>query len=273
MSALLSDELKLCAKSHGRKEPHFFTKENIDDRDFLHYIHGFEVAKMHMGVRLTLDSTPKYFRTPEVWDRIRRIYSRECLREKKFILSLREPTVRELSSFNQYHGMCKKRNLRMCPYHYTVDFNDTLHDYIDRHYRRVEEPSGDGFYIRNIKSLLRIKSRDQLFILSFESLIDDRQIDTINRLLKFIGEPPVNSTKGFFPHLNPRVNHYTGESGGFPYRVLCTDVEFLRDMFSKANEGLLEFINSDPNRPVFEPEFLPFQERLPTECIDDASIG
>ena len=132
LSALLSDELKLCAKSHGRKEPHFFTKENIDDRDFLHYIHGFEVAKMHMGARLTLDSTPKYFRSPEVWDRIRRIYSRECLREKKFILSLREPTVRELSSFNQYHGMCKKRNLRMCPYHYTVDFNDTFHDYIDR---------------------------------------------------------------------------------------------------------------------------------------------
>ena len=137
LSALLTDELKLCAKSHGRKEPHFFTKENIDDRDFLHYIHGFEVAKMHMGIRLTLDSTLKYFRSPK--------YGSACLRRKKFILSLREPTVRELSSFNQYHGMCKKRNLRMCPYHYTIDFNDTFHDYIDRYYRRVEEPSGDGF--------------------------------------------------------------------------------------------------------------------------------
>ena len=61
-------------------------------------------------------------------------YSPECLRKKKFILSLREPVAREVSWFHHYYSNClKNRPELFCPDHLGgPNFHVTFHDYVAR---------------------------------------------------------------------------------------------------------------------------------------------
>ena len=256
LSTFLMHRLKNFVESYQRKEPHFFDKY-FNDESFNDYIKGFVEEKDRHGNHsyhcLSLDSSPAYFRTPIVWQRIVRLYSPECLRQKKFILSLWEPISRDFSWFNHYYGECKKYDLAYCPSKGGPHFHDTFHDYVGRNIRQGTHP-GDGFYVQNLKGFLEFIPRSQLFIINFESLIDEsRQQDTLHRMLHFLGISPVSADDVSFPHANSK-------------EIRCSDLMFLNETYSRANHGLVEFINSDPDRPESEPLFQPFEERIELEC-------
>lgn len=263
LSGLLVNYLKLCVQSNGVNEPHFFD-QNFNDDGFIRYIDGFKNDD-----KITLDATSSYFRTPIVWDRLKKLYSSDCLRQKKFILILRAPIVRELSWLSHYFRECKKHDAPFCSFPGGSSFNDTFHDYVKRTFQDVEELSGDGFYIQNIQNLLKVVSRNQVFILNFESLFGDKQTDTINRLLYFIGKSPVYSTKELLPYESSRLSQCEGDCDAFSFQVLCSDLKFLHETYSKANEGLIDFINFQPFRPISEPHFLPFTEKISRNCTED----
>ena len=89
---LLVKILKLYVNS-GKKEAHFFSF-NFNDDAFNNYITGFDEMRSLYGDLPTFDGSPSYFDIPKAWDNIKSLYSPECLRQKKFILSLREPVAR-----------------------------------------------------------------------------------------------------------------------------------------------------------------------------------
>ena len=266
----LVDALRLYVESGGRKEPIFFSYFN--DKCFNEYIAGFNEEKKRYGNLPTLDGSVAYFAREDVWIKMKRLYSPDCLRKKKFILSLREPIATDVSWFHHYYGNCLRNAPgEYCPHPGGPDFHDTFHDCV---VRLDLNPIRHGFYLRNLKRILKVISRDQLFILSFESLISEDRQDTIDRLLRFL---EINSTVASGA-LFPKANSAEHRCQGFCEKTktnefLCSDFRYLNQTYSEVNAGLVEFINSDPNRPPFEPVFRPFAERLSVKCREaDGSL-
>ena len=138
--------------------------------------------------------------------------------------------------------------------------------------------------VRGIENWLRYIPRNQLFILNFERLKSnaDIQRDTVNRILQFLNQPPLNDTFTFvIPQSNNRTHHCGGDCNlrgnpihyiyiyiyaakiapGIP-QVSCHDVRALRAQLDLVNKNLIEFINDNNKRPKSEPEFLPFREEI-----------
>ena len=271
LSGFLMHRVKYFVESFKRKEPHFFDS-HFDDQSFNDYIKGFIEERDRHGnsshYYSSLDSSPAYFRTPKVWQRMKKLYSPECLKQKKFILSLREPISRDFSWFSHMYGECKKYNIAFCPSKGGRDFHDTFHDYVKRTHQGGAQ-SGDGFYLKNLKSFLDFIPRSQLFIINFESLVDEsQQQDIIKRMLRFLGIPFPDAQDTSFPHSNSREVHCGSRCDDEDlHEIRCSDIGFLNETYSKANYGLIEFINSDPNRPESEPLFLTFEETIQLQCI------
>ena len=262
LTGLLAKLLKLFVFSGPNSESHFFSS-SFNDNTFNSYIEGFDEHRKEVGDRKSFDGSTTYFPSAEVFRRMKRLYSPECLRKKKFILSLREPISRDFSWFSHYFGECKKGDYGFCPSHGGPDFHDTFHDYVKR-------GSSYGYYLKHLKDILAIIPRDQLFIYNFEIMVGEQGDDAINRLLYFVGEQPVYSKENLFPHVNVREYHYKGlvEEDHY-HEILCSDIRYLNQTYQNLNKGLEDFINLHPDKPVSEPHFLPFSERFSEKCIED----
>ena len=266
----LVNTLKLYVESGGRKEPIFFV--NFNDKEFNRYISGFDEEKMRKGDLSTFDGSVQYFQHQDVWMKMKRLYTPECLRKKKFILSLREPIAREVSWFHHYYGNCLRSSGMDCSDHIGGSgINDTFHKYVAR---LDASPIHQSYYLPNLKSLLEVISRDQIFIFSFEALVGDDGQDIIDRLLNFLGVESAESSAALFPQANSaekRCGEFCEEEE--LHEFLCSDFRHLNQIYSRVNAGLVEFINSDPNRPPSEPVFRQFAERLSEKCLEaDGSL-
>ena len=161
----------------------------------------------------------------------------------------------------------------MCPFPGGPNFHDTFHNMVSR----MMHGSSSYIlinYLQRIKKILEVIHRDQLFILNFESLTGNTKQDTLNRLLYFLGAGPVYQKSSTLPQSNSAESK-CGENCEERelHEFLCSDFVLLNETYSKMNEGLLEFINSDPDRPISEPEFLPFKERISEKCkLDDGRL-
>ena len=267
LTQLLVDDLKLFVVTCPDSEAHFFSFK-FRDQEFYRYIEGFKAHREAVGNRPGFDGSTTYFPYAEAFRRMKALFSPESLKRKKFILSLREPISRDFSWFNHIYGECKKQNIGYCPHPGGYYFHDTFHDYVLRIFRSTMSPY--GFYLQHLKDILDIIPRDQLFIYNFEMMIGEKGDDLTQRLLYFLGYSPDILKDNRFPHANPRSKHYDGlierES---VHKVLCSDLRFLNRTYAAANEGLVYFINSHPQRPVSEPPFSDFSERFTEKCIDD----
>ena len=92
LNTFLLFEMKLFVPTFTNKEPNFFSR-NFNDEFFNEYIGGFDESKHLYGDLPTFDASPSYFSSPIIWTNLKKLYSPESLRKKKFILSLREPVV------------------------------------------------------------------------------------------------------------------------------------------------------------------------------------
>ena len=118
--------------------------------------------------------------------------------------------------------------------------------------------------------MLKFIPRDQIFIYNFESITGDEGDDTINRLLYFLGEEAVYRRGNLLPHVNTRSSHYKDREGDeVTHEILCSDIRSLNQTYAALNEGLIDFINKHPDKPVSEPVFLPFTERVSEKCVED----
>ena len=256
---------KLYVEPWDGKEQHFFSF-HFDDANFDRYISGFEWAKQRHGNLPTFEGSTSYFPTQKAWENMRRLYSPECLRQKKFILSLREPTIRDISWYRHFHGKFVKETLKNNNPE-GADARGNFHDYV-ADIRKYDKRPGD--YMRSLKQVLEVIHRDQLFILSFEALTGEMEQDTLNRLLYFLGHKPIYVPGRIFPQRNTADDHcgeFCGEAD--LHEFLCSDLRYLNETYSSVNKDLIDFINSDLNRPVSEPKFLPFTERISEKCIED----
>ena len=266
LTDLFVEELSLYVVAVPGAETHFFSF-HYNDEEFNKYIEGFNAHREEVGNRKSFDGSTTYFPHPIAFQRIKSLYSPESLRRKKFIIALREPTCREYSWFAHYYGECRKRHIAFCPHPGGPEFHDTFHDYVRRSKSRSWHHAS---YLENLKSILEIIPRDQVFIYNFESMVSSHGDDLINRLLYFLGESAVYRRDHLLPQSNSMNSHYEGLDPKEPiHEVLCSDIRFLNQTYTAANQGLVYFINSHPERPVSEPLFLPFTERFSEKCIDD----
>lgn len=265
LTSLLVHQLKLYVISGATSEAHFFSAKFNDD-EFNKYIAGFNRHRNEFGNLKGFDGSTTYFPSAIVFQRIKDLYSPESLRRKKFILTLREPISRDFSWFTHYYGECKKFRHSYCPNPASPKFHDTFHDYIQRSRGR----SKNSEYLQNLKDMLKFIPRDQIFIYNFESITGDEGDDTINRLLYFLGEEAVYRRGNLLPHVNTRSSHYKDREGDeVTHEILCSDIRSLNQTYAALNEGLIDFINKHPDKPVSEPVFLPFTERVSEKCVED----
>ena len=196
---------KLYVESWDSKEQHFFSF-HFDDAAFNHYISGFEWSRIRHGDLPTFEGSPSYFSFPHTWENMRRLYSPESIRKKKFILTLREPTIRDISWYRHFHGKDIKEQMKDDSPDSELDLHGSFHDYVSS-----MKASGhmEGDYLSRLKRVLELVHRDQLFILSFEALTGDREVDTLNRLLFFLGHSPIYLRGSVFPKHNTAASFVT----------------------------------------------------------------
>ena len=237
--------------------------------DTKNYLKEFDDCKKGQYL---IDSTPRYIAVDLVPMRIALSYTSEDLKKKKFILILREPIGRHYSEYQFRVRLCtdifdkdlgpsddeykairgdrncnrvthnykqgiKQQDLKVMTFAEWVDSEDGMHE-LQR-----------GHYIEHINEWLRIIRREQLFIINFQSLIEDTTL-VMNSLAVFLGLNegwgkevvlPVPSTKKPSTFLE------------------CATFDRLSKHYSKMNLELVRFINGGKDKPVSEPNFPAFK--------------
>ena len=49
--------------------------------------------------------------------------------------------------------------------------------------------------------------------------------------------------------------------------ILCSDYKMLQESYNQVNKGLIDFINSAPDKPSMEPIFPELEESI--KCVED----
>ena len=192
------ERLKVCTYlKRNAKEPQLFSYE-FNDRTFNKYVNGFNRLKQANSTRLTLDASPNYFSEPQAFMNILQLYSLESFTKKKFIIMLREPSVRLFSWYRHSYGHCssyfRKKwypGFSQGALAYCVrpkqknTYRDSFHNYLERMHLFTEF----GHYLPDLRRWLQIIPRRQLLILNSESLAGQNQSQTIDVVLEFLGFP------------------------------------------------------------------------------------
>ena len=291
---LLTENPRICAE--GEKEKHFFDKvtyitKHEDSRE--QYLAEFSDCGKQ---QLTIDSSPDYISTIAVPERMAQSYGPEALSRKRFILILRDPTLRHYSEYQM--------RLRVCETSYNNDVaskmiksksksKDKEKDADDDEEYRIERftrncraiahnfvpgmPSSDlqfmtffqyihsthgkqellrGHYMQHLRAWLKFVRRDQMYIVNFATLLQNTT-RVYDDILAFVG---VRAGVSEHPIALPEPS-YKGRAHAYdPFSYLdCASRERLNTYFAKVNPGLEDFINKGSGaRSPFEPDFAPF---------------
>lgn len=254
----------------GLKEKHYFD-DHFLEWTFKGYTTHFESCGQD---QFTLDATP-YFSVWQAPVRLNQTYSADILRKKKFILILREPVAREFSNYVHRLRECDKllKNDHSDQY-FDVTFSklccrEVMADYQENVTTLFKPSTFKEFYERGmiekmggrykdlIKHWLEYISRDQLFIVNFQTLSADTG-NVLGRIQQFLGMQRGWSANTTLPREN--------ESSHIKAILDCETYDKLARNFHKKNKGLYDFINDDPHRPPSEPLFPPF-ESTKNKCV------
>lgn len=271
---------EICGK--GEKEKHYFDKD-MTKEDTKNYLKEFDDCKEEQYL---IDSTPRYIAVDLVPIRISLSYTSGDLMKKKFILILREPIGRHYSEYqfrvrlctdifdedvgpddDEYKAIRGDRNCVRVTHNYKhgIKLQDLK---IMTFAEWVDSPDGShelqrGHYIEHINEWLKIIRREQLFIINFQSLIEDTT-NVMNSLSTFLG-----LKKGWGPEAALPV-----PSRQKPTTFLdCATFDRLSKHYSKMNKELVRFINSGrEGKPVSEPVFIPFDSSKSSCLKDDPNV-
>jgi hypothetical protein len=245
----------LCTFDH--KESHYFDKlknYNVGPK-FWQYR-----SRCHHGY---LDATPAYFATPEVPERMIESFTPLEAKKKKFILILRDPVVRAYSWYNHMLGICimslrryfkdKHNNTMpaagwnvtdMCEVDHCVPLKCRENGQFmqitqERKYlssfKDYEHPVEVGFYDEHLARWMRHFSRDQLFIVNFDTLVANTP-DTMKRMVQFLGLPI-----GFPNDVElPKDN-----AAKFSGAADCVTRDWLTELYAPHLQGLYAFLEGN----------------------------
>ena len=286
LNKLLIDHPRICRK--GVKEKHFFS-DSGNDTEWLSKTDAFnsEFSKCKKN-ELTIDATPSYVSLDYVPDRIKRSYTADNLRAKKFILVLREPAARHYSEYqrlvpgclvllddaarmayassemvetaeNKCRAILKKHskgdqkfNLSQIQVSNVMTFNEWSNSFFGL------KQLARGEYHAQITNWLQYISRSQLMILNFEELVTDTTA-TMLRLSRFLnidGTAFYNKHRTIVLPAPAARNHYVAYDLA---KLDCETLTALERYFLIVNQGLLHVINNHTSRPDSEPIFAPFR--------------
>lgn len=254
------------------KEPHFFDNKFTDSFFVEQYLRPY--YKLAERGRYTLDSSPGNFNNENVINRMVRLYSLENLREKKYIVILREPVSRLFSWYKHSYAICAKNmySIQMettphfigasilCNKNAIGEYRDSFRDFFER-----GAGVGMGYYKDALTRWLQIVPRRQMFLINFENLFGKQQKDGIKRVLEFLSVP--NELDIWeLPASNPDWYHFQAfTANASDLLIHCAESAKLAAWYAEKNSGLVELINGGENRPPSEPSFLPFT--LSTKCV------
>jgi len=312
LNTLLEYHSKLCNK--GVKEKHFFGDRNFSF-DYSEYDNKFEGCKRH---QLTLDSTPEYIFYNETAMRVYSSYSSLSLSLKKFIVLFREPVSRDYSEYQRTLRICFLAIEDADKLHKEgnkYDRHSGVESRIENSYRKCSSiiknfntnnssssnatmftkddaytyaewsssPHGllqkdRGLYLYQLKQWLTYINRNQLIIISFDTLLTNTT-DTVKRLASFlnIDYKPFTNTRGNVKlPPPPPSNHYVSWPGAY---FDCSTYDIKEQYYSYHNKGLIEFINngnsssssnSNYRKPYQEPPF-PYFKSSRYKCTSGPS--
>jgi len=120
-----------------------------------------------------------------------------------------------------------------------------------------------GHYIEHILDWLHVVRRHQLFILNFESLIQNTP-DVMTRLAKFL-----ELERDWGPNAQlPVPTTWTRRPDTY---LDCKTYDRLAKYYSVVNDRLVKFINNHPDKPKMEPYF-PFFSNTRKSCQDGGNV-
>lgn len=275
------------------KEFHYFSGNDYTPKRREWYEKQFQNRSGCAVGAHSIDGTPRYIRSTIAPQRIKDAYSEEELKNKKFILVLREPVSREFSWYRHRLRSCvpamKKGIQRTKPA--TVTVNSTLvytYDQIckeescrvlgckkmpatldllqspQKHLYTFEQyiqhtPSvyTDSAYVQQIRHWLKYIPRKQLFIMNTETL-QQNTTDTMHRLSKFLQFKTDWGNNVILPHKNEnRVEA----------NMSCISYDRLHQHYAPLNKALYRLLNTAGDRPPSEPAFPKFAKTR-DQCTD-----
>jgi hypothetical protein len=264
----------------GTKEKHFFDYPPSEFPGGLlaleRYRHMFRHDHPGQDCKYFIDSTPAYIRGFAI-DNMNITFSPEALSQKKFVLVLREPTERECSWFQHFARGCLKHvekvigrdndrevwpRQQICrgsEHQYCEKvgcFNGTEYVYRQNYTAEIVVPfekffeykHSGSYYDVELSRWLRFVKREQIFIISFRSLIEETAM-VIKRLASFLGLTQGFGGKISLPHENANTRKNFAPCD-------CATLDKWRKDFEVHNtmENTLRLINS-PHKSEFEPVF------------------
>lgn len=264
------------------KEYHYWEFRHENEHSYRTYEKGF--SKCNEG-QLTLDASPSngaYLSTRNIFG----AFSKENFKKKRFVYVFREPLDRMLSWYNfeltlnslakcdQFEGV---RNENCEKFKEKRKHLDSFKEYFESNpYTGV--PAGS--YLNMLKYALYdvrrsggkdahypLMPRHQLFIMNFDALKLD-PADILKRLNRFLG---VSANSYELPRVND-IGFKLGMLGIEKQEMKCKDYLHFKPIFDKKNEGLADFINSHPDKPPDEPEFLQFIDLYAKQCNQPGAL-
>lgn len=274
--SLLTQHKEICDDEN--KEKHYF------DKDSQGYLKGYKFyLSLFKGCdpnQFYLDATPRYINIDVVVPRLVETYGSTLLAKKKFILILREPVARHYSEYQMRVRVCKSafnnnedvtRVERNCN-RITKNFRDwsekghwksrehelkffTFAEWIVHEDGQSEMRR--GHYIEHISLWLKGVNRSQLFIINFATLVGNTA-DTMTRLSKFLG-----LKNDWGPNASLPVPHYSSPDT----YIDCKSYDYLFKYYENINKHIIEYINNNQSKSIYEPVFPPFTYHRET-CKD-----
>lgn len=260
---LLLKRFGACSK--GPPEKHFFNHPEQFNKGFQAYVRMYKGCS---SASLLLDSTPM-LNVGGAINRVANTYSPAYLSEKKFIVVLEDPVLRDVAWFEHKLSECAKyiklhkskkagaTFAKACCSSVFPSFNDNTAEFrpltFEDYYLGGKIIMDDNHYKDQIENWLAVVARRQLFIINSELLHRNASL-VLNGLVNFLGLKASNfknsaSSATFSKSLDPfRIQAKTD----------CWTLEQLHHYYSDANEGLAGIINS-PDRPPSQPLFSDFR--------------
>lgn len=243
---LLIQHPKIC--HHPTKELHFFDR-NISSFDPTSYWQMFRNCPRHL---LMIDASPNYFRDNVSFYNFKKFYTASEIRNKKYILILRDPIAREISWFYhvkrkclQFHTTQQKPPPRYkCLANKSDEITTNFEEYLfsDRF-----QPWG-SMYSHQLQRWLTIIQRKQIFILEMNTLWKSTSL-VLNRIFAFLNLPTIHSISSF----DKRKENY---QSSYNKTVGSKSMTYLRHLYSHEMMNLLTYLKE--SKTPYELEFQGF---------------
>lgn len=242
------------------KEKHFFDVNNNFQKGYSAYAKMYDVCPQN---KFVIDGTPM-FQNNYVPGRLATTYSNAVLKQKKFILLLREPVSREFSLYEHKLRECDKLINRRRQVGAGIAFAEiSCHDVIKdfEHNRKVFNPmsfreyymseklvASASNYVLHLNNWLNHIDRRQIFIINMETLLVNTS-STMFRLSKFLNFSTSWGENVTLPHDN--------DSSHVNAVLDCETYDQLHAYYQHVHKNLYELIRHGM-RPQAEPPFFPF---------------